>query len=233
MSHWHYADGERQVGPVDSSALEAAISAGRINRSTPVWREGMTDWLPAGEIADLAPLLPAEPPPLRRTFPDPVAPPPRLPAASSPPAATAVPAIWSPGAAVAWSLPLSAAFGALIHAKNWKSLGEDSQASKSMWWAYLAVAALVFLLAAIYFTRSAPVLTCMAVPMQPVVLVAWYVTSARAQSAFVRERFGDRLPGKSWGAPILLAAVLWIVYVLAALACIAKVGAESSGAAAS
>ena len=52
------------AGPFDTAGLRGLIDNGQLTRSTPVWREGMVNWVPAGTVAELAPLFPATPPPL-------------------------------------------------------------------------------------------------------------------------------------------------------------------------
>ena len=47
---YYYADGRERRGPVD---LETLRSLG-ITRDTLVWREGMPDWQPAGEVPELS-----------------------------------------------------------------------------------------------------------------------------------------------------------------------------------
>ncbi len=45
---YYYAEGNKQLGPVDPAALR-----GRIMPETLVWREGMPDWVPAIEVDEL------------------------------------------------------------------------------------------------------------------------------------------------------------------------------------
>jgi membrane protease subunit (stomatin/prohibitin family) len=56
-------DGKQQ-GPFDRSGLAQARADGRLNADTLVWTQGMANWARAGEVADLAALLAATPPPL-------------------------------------------------------------------------------------------------------------------------------------------------------------------------
>ena len=57
--------GGQRVGPLDMSGLRAEIQAGRLSRSTLVWKEGMSGWTPAEKVPELQTLLPpGEPPPL-------------------------------------------------------------------------------------------------------------------------------------------------------------------------
>ena len=52
------------AGPFDTAGLQGLIYNGQLTRNTLVWREGMVNWVPAGTVAELAPLFPATPPPL-------------------------------------------------------------------------------------------------------------------------------------------------------------------------
>lgn len=55
--------GER-IGPLSIEELKAYIDSGRISRDTLLWREGLTDWLPAENVPDVSGLFASEPPPL-------------------------------------------------------------------------------------------------------------------------------------------------------------------------
>jgi|GEM_PF-666246 len=71
---WFHAtpDGGRN-GPMRADDLLRLFQAGRIHAATPVWREGMADWVPLASVATTLG-LPAMPPPLPRA---PALPPPR------------------------------------------------------------------------------------------------------------------------------------------------------------
>lgn len=47
---WYYAEAGQQRGPVDEVEFAALIQAGTIADATLVWREGMPDWRPYGEV---------------------------------------------------------------------------------------------------------------------------------------------------------------------------------------
>jgi hypothetical protein len=59
---WYYAQGGQQLGPIGRGELVEQISRGAIQRTDLVWREGMAQWLPAGQVPGLLPT--ATPPPL-------------------------------------------------------------------------------------------------------------------------------------------------------------------------
>lgn len=50
---WHYSLDGGQAGPCSEAQLRELIANSTIRKETPVWREGMTDWLPAGQIEGL------------------------------------------------------------------------------------------------------------------------------------------------------------------------------------
>lgn len=62
-----------QSGPFDTNALRQHIGSGAIGRSTLVWRQGMANWLAAGEVGDLQGFFVTPPPP------PPMMPPPPIP----------------------------------------------------------------------------------------------------------------------------------------------------------
>lgn len=54
MSQYYYINAQgTQVGPTEASQLTSVITS-----KTLVWREGMTNWVPAGTIPELAALVP-------------------------------------------------------------------------------------------------------------------------------------------------------------------------------
>ncbi|HOX05530.1 MAG TPA: SPFH domain-containing protein [Planctomycetota bacterium] len=56
--------GGQQSGPFDLAALRGMASAGQLRADTLVWRAGMAQWTPAGQVAEIAALLGQSPPPL-------------------------------------------------------------------------------------------------------------------------------------------------------------------------
>jgi len=57
---WYYAKDNTQFGPVEQSELVARIAAGDVAATDLVWREGLPDWVPSGQIHELGrpPVLP-------------------------------------------------------------------------------------------------------------------------------------------------------------------------------
>lgn len=50
---WFYAKHGKQEGPVDLETLRAKLKGGEIIGTDLVWREGMGEWTPAAEVAEL------------------------------------------------------------------------------------------------------------------------------------------------------------------------------------
>ena len=51
---WYYADGQERVGPRTLTDLKELIADRKLGPEQLVWRAGMTDWRPAGEVQALA-----------------------------------------------------------------------------------------------------------------------------------------------------------------------------------
>ena len=59
MKEYYYLVNNEQKGPVSLENLRAL----NISRDTLIWTEGMSDWKPAGQVAEVASALPPVPPP--------------------------------------------------------------------------------------------------------------------------------------------------------------------------
>jgi predicted Zn finger-like uncharacterized protein len=60
---WHAAVDDKEVGPVALPELGRLIEAGQLDRQTLVWKAGMADWLPAGDVPEVRTLFDALPAP--------------------------------------------------------------------------------------------------------------------------------------------------------------------------
>ncbi|MEW5724435.1 MAG: SPFH domain-containing protein [Thermodesulfobacteriota bacterium] len=56
--------GGQQTGPFDLNALGQQVRSGQITRDTLVWKQGLANWMPAGQVPELANLFGATPPPV-------------------------------------------------------------------------------------------------------------------------------------------------------------------------
>jgi membrane protease subunit (stomatin/prohibitin family) len=54
----------QQTGPFDLAALQQMARSGQLTRDSLVWKQGLADWTAAGQLAELAVLFGAVPPPV-------------------------------------------------------------------------------------------------------------------------------------------------------------------------
>lgn len=72
--NWYYESNGLQQGPVSESELRQLITLGRISRHNLLWRKGMHDWTPLGEVSDFSPQPQASGSPAVGHIPDTAAP---------------------------------------------------------------------------------------------------------------------------------------------------------------
>ncbi len=108
--------------------------------------------------------------------------------------------LWNPNAAVNWSVLFTPIFGAWIQAKTWKALGEADKAKTSMFWVYGTI-----IITALMIIRETGGIGGL------ITLLPWYFLSARSQSKYVKEKFGDSYAKKGWGEPISIAVGVVII----------------------
>jgi len=63
-NQWYAGINGQQQGPFDVNGLAGQVSGGTVTRGTLVWKAGMSGWVSAGEVPELAQLFGAVPPPL-------------------------------------------------------------------------------------------------------------------------------------------------------------------------
>jgi membrane protease subunit (stomatin/prohibitin family) len=63
MGQYFVSMGGQQAGPFDLNSLKNMIAQNQINRDTYIWKEGMPNWLAAGQVPEVAMLFGAVPPP--------------------------------------------------------------------------------------------------------------------------------------------------------------------------
>jgi hypothetical protein len=125
---------------------------------------------------------------------------------------TREPTLWNPNAAGFWSLLLTPAFGAWLHAKNWKELGHPDKAKTSMLWVYAFIAMWV----TIWFVSAATS------PIPRVIfgvfIAAWWMKSGNEQYKYVSEQCPS-YHKKGWTRPLVIAvvSVAWIIGLIVAI----------------
>lgn len=50
---WYYSKNGTQLGPVGQGELIAKLASGEVSASDLVWKDGMADWIPASQVAEL------------------------------------------------------------------------------------------------------------------------------------------------------------------------------------
>jgi hypothetical protein len=138
------------------------------------------------------------------------------------------PPLWNPNAAVNWSLLFSPVFGAVIHMKNWQALGELRKASAAKGWAVLSVLVLLGFGVASILLPNDRNMGGLARAAGFALLIAWYLSSGRAQAVYVKDRFGAEYPRRGWARPLLFAA-LSLVGFFVAMGIVALIASRSVG----
>lgn len=64
MSYFISFDGSRKEGPLSFDAIKLKLLNNKVDEKTLLWKEGMTEWKPAGELVEFKELLNNLPPPL-------------------------------------------------------------------------------------------------------------------------------------------------------------------------
>ncbi len=109
------------------------------------------------------------------------------------------PNLWNPNAAANWSILFTPIFGAWLHSKNWKELGDEGKAKKSMYWAY---AGFLVLFLSLFISK-----------LSFVFLLAWYFAAARKQVKYIKKELGDEYERKAWKKPLKIGAV-WLISMM-------------------
>jgi hypothetical protein len=130
------------------------------------------------------------------------------------------PVLWNPNAAACWSLLLTPAFGAFLHAKNADTLGRPEEAKANRTWFYASLIYLGFILLGIFLPfipdgifRGAGI----------GLLVGWYVTLGKKQIQYVKQTSQDSYQRRTWAKPLLIGfgcsvAFFTVVLILAVIA---------------
>jgi TPR repeat protein len=62
QQHWYYAEGDKSVGPISLADLIMILSRLSEAQSVLVWRGGLSDWVQAKDLPELAPYVTKPPP---------------------------------------------------------------------------------------------------------------------------------------------------------------------------
>lgn len=56
---WYYSKNGTQLGPIGTEEIQSKLASAEIAQSDLIWKDGMADWLPAGQISELRTAAPA------------------------------------------------------------------------------------------------------------------------------------------------------------------------------
>lgn len=121
------------------------------------------------------------------------------------------PLIWNPNAAANWSLIFSPAFGAILHAINWKALGQPDKAKVNRAWARGVI---VFLLLLSIIPPNIKIAEGIGRMSAVVLLLTWYFSQGRAQAKYVKETYGKEYHKRRWANPLLIGLACLVGYVI-------------------
>ena len=117
-------------------------------------------------------------------------------------------ALWNPRASFWWSLIFSPIFGAWIHAKNWKVLGNETKAKQAMNWGYSYIA---FLLLFIFLPDSDYILRIVYL-INIIFLISFYFFMGKSQIKYVIEHHYGTYEKKRFIIPFGIAIASIILY---------------------
>lgn len=220
MSQWYLAQDQKTQGPYSIEALRDLVRNSRLQRSDLVRPADSENWVLAESVPELfsssaittgtsvPPVIDSavtahspRPGPLPQHATDPLAPDVALPVA-----------LWNPNAAACWSLVFTPAFGAFLHARNWRALGKPAEATANLFWFWGTLGALALnLLLAVSNTQASD---GFARALGIGLLVGWYATQGRRQAPYVETTFPDGYVRNSWAAPLGIGLVGIVGYLL-------------------
>jgi hypothetical protein len=105
------------------------------------------------------------------------------------------PELWNPDAAIRWSKLLTPAFGAYLHAANWRALGKPERARANMLWMFGTLVFLVAIAAILFVPGTQEVRRLSwftALSGAGVVFFAWKYTQGRSQVRYFEAMLGNK-----------------------------------------
>ena len=120
------------------------------------------------------------------------------------PVESAPPHLWNPNAAAIWSLLLTPAFGAYLHASNWQTLDNTQQAKANRFWVWATFIVMAIIVGTLFLPESELIDKGMRAAGVGL-LAGWYFSLGRPQAQYIKEVLGNRYVKKGWGLPLLIA----------------------------
>lgn len=117
--------------------------------------------------------------------------------------------LWNPDVAALLSIPFSPIFGSIIHALNWRRLGEHRRATVSwIWAAFILLAVLTVNVFGASARLSASTIDGYLKLTQFVTLILWYFGTARSQGKYIVNKMRNEYRRESWLIPLCIAVIL-------------------------
>lgn len=107
--------------------------------------------------------------------------------------------LWNPDAAGAWSLLFTPVFGSILVHKNWQSIGNAEEEKTSKRWIYLSI--LMAIVSTIINLAGF------------VYIIAWYFSSQKKQTTYIKEKLGGNYTRKGWLVPLSYAFMAWMALI--------------------
>jgi len=125
------------------------------------------------------------------------------------------PHLWNPNAAANWSLLFTPAFGAYLHASNWRTLGKPERVSASMRWFWITVVYLTIFVPSTLFLPASRAIDTVVRWVGMGLLFGWYFTQGKKQSGYIRDSLDNTYIRKGWVRPVLIGIALMVAYYAA------------------
>jgi hypothetical protein len=100
---------------------------------------------------------------------------------------------------------------------NWRALGEPEKASSAQNWFHVSVAMLALYVLMGVFMDDSKAADGAARGLGLLFLIVWYFSAGRAQSKYVKEKFGSTYARKPWGKALLIGVAAFVGFIIAAV----------------
>ena len=100
---------------------------------------------------------------------------------------------------------------------NWRALGEPEKAASSQNWFYVSLGMLAIYVLMGVFMDDSKAADGAARGLGFLFLIIWYFAAGRAQSKYVKEKFGSSYTRKPWGKALLIGVAAFVGFFIAAV----------------
>ena len=100
---------------------------------------------------------------------------------------------------------------------NWYALGEPEKAASAQNWFYVSLGMLAVYVLMGVFMDDSKAADGAAQGLGFLFLIVWYFSAGRAQSKYVKEKFGSSYARKPWGKALLIGVAAFVGFFIAAV----------------